>query len=133
MANIVFKDGAGATKYRKATGAGSDADPFASSFLGNDFSVTVDLTIDAGAYAIGDALGAAMTFAGLASANGKRAIVNTITLAPNDAMPALALNLWLLKADLATPIAKNAAFVYVAADAPNILGVQPITAADYIA
>ena len=99
---------------------------------GSDFSVQVDLTVDAGAYSIGDAAGAMMTFAGVVSANGKRGIINSITIAPNDAMPAIPFNLWCLKADLATPIAKNAAWVYVAADGPNILGAIPIAANDYI-
>jgi hypothetical protein len=99
---------------------------------GNDFSVQVDFTVDAGAYAIGDALAAMGTFAGMASAAGKHAIINSIVLAPNDAMPAIPFNLWLLNADLATPIAKNAAFTIVAADALKILGIIPITAADYI-
>jgi hypothetical protein len=99
---------------------------------GNDFSVQVDFTVDAGAYAVGDALAAMGTFAGMASAAGKHAIINTIVLAPNGAMPAIAFNLWVLEADLATPVAKNAAFTIVAADAPNILGIVPISSADYI-
>jgi hypothetical protein len=99
---------------------------------GAGFSVQVDLTVDAGAYSIGDAAGAMMTFAGVVSAAGKRGIINTITLAPNDALPAIAFNLWFLNADLVTPVAKNAAFTIVAADGPKILGIVPITAADYI-
>jgi hypothetical protein len=99
---------------------------------GTGFSVQVDITVDAGAYAIGDALGAMATFAGMGSAAGKHSVIHTITLTPNDAMPAIPFNLWVLNADLATPIAKNAAFVIVAADAPKILGIVPIYATDYI-
>jgi hypothetical protein len=99
---------------------------------GIGFSVQVDLTVDATAYSIGDALSAMGTFAGMASAAGKHSVIHTITLTPNDAMPAIPFNLWVLNADLATPIAKNAAFVIVAADAPKILGIVPIYAGDYI-
>jgi hypothetical protein len=100
---------------------------------GNDFSAQVDLTVDAGAgYAIGDAAGAAMTFAGAVSANGKRAIINTISITPNAAMPAVPFNLIFLNADLATPITKSNPFVMVAADAPKVLGCIPINASDYI-
>jgi hypothetical protein len=98
---------------------------------GTGFSVRVDFTVDAGAYTIGDALAAMGTFAGMASGAGKHAIINTITLAANDALPALPLTLWILNADLATGIAKNAAFVIVAADGPKVMGIIGIAAGDY--
>jgi hypothetical protein len=100
---------------------------------GADFAAQANLTVDAGAgYAVGDAAGAAMTFAGVVSANGKRAIINTISIAPNAAMPAVPFNLIFLNADLATPIVKSAPFVMAAADAPNVLGCIPINASDYV-
>jgi hypothetical protein len=134
VANIIYKDGAAATKYGKADGSGTDGDPSVSHVKaeGAAFSVQVDFTVDAGAYAIGDALAAMGTFAGMASAAGKHAIINSIILAPNDAMPAIPFNLWVLNADLAAPIAKNAAFVIAAGDATKVMGIVPITAADYI-
>lgn len=107
--------------------------PASPTVKGADFSVYADITIDATAYSIGDAWGAMATFAGVASAAGKHAIINTITLLPNGAMPAIPVNVWILNADLATPVAKNAAFTLVAADALKVLGVVPITALDYIA
>jgi hypothetical protein len=132
MANLKVLDADSATKFLAETGTGTDIDPFRPIVGPGDFSVQVDFTVDAGAYSIGDALAAMGTFAGMASAAGKHGIINSITLAPNDAMPAIAFNLWLLNADLVTPIAKNAAFVIVAADAPKILGIIPVTAADYV-
>jgi len=135
MSNFKALNADAAEKYLKEIGDGSDGDPHRPIVMGEDFSVQVAFTVDAGAYSIGDALAAMGTFAGMASvASGtrKHAIINSIVLAPNGAMPAIAFNLWLLNADLATPVAKNAPFVIVAADAPKILGIIPITAADYI-
>lgn len=99
---------------------------------GAGFSVQADLTVDAGAYSIGDSLATVATFANVVSANGKRGIINSLTLAPNDAMPAIAYNAWFFTAAIAGAPAKNAAFVIAAADSPLFLGCIPITAADYI-
>lgn len=61
MANIVILDGASATKYRKATGAGSDGDPFVTSVVvdsiaagdNNIGNVDIASSLPAGSNAIG--------------------------------------------------------------------------------
>lgn len=99
---------------------------------GAGFCAEADLTIDAGAYSIGDAMATVIALAGVTSANSKRSVINTITLTPNGAMPAIAFNLWFFTAAIAGAPAKNAAFVIAAADSLLFLGCVAITAADYI-
>lgn len=132
MSNFRALSALGVDDYLKNTGAGSDADPHRPVVIGEGFSVQVDFLVDAGAYSIGDALAAMGTFAGMSYAAGKHGVITSIVLAPNGAMPAIPFNLWILNADLATPIAKNGVFTYVAADAPKILGIIKIEAPDYV-
>jgi hypothetical protein len=99
---------------------------------GTGFNVSADLTVDAGAYSIGDALATVATFANVVSVAGKHAVIHTIKLAPNGAMPAIPFNLWLINAGLTTPVDKNAAFVLVAADTLKVIGCLPIAATDYL-
>lgn len=96
---------------------------------GHGLSVQATLTVTNGAYTAQDAVGGLITFAGAVRANGKESILNSLLLA---GLPsAIPFELWLFNADLATPVADNAAFAMVAADQVKLLGVVPITAADY--
>jgi hypothetical protein len=95
---------------------------------GVGFSIPVTLTVTNGAYSIADAVGGLITFAGAASAAGKRSIIHTITLA---GVAALDYELWFFASDIATPAADNAALTLVAADVAMCKGVIPIAAADY--
>ena len=97
---------------------------------GVSFTIPVTLTVTNGAYTIADAVGGLITFAGACSAAGKAAIINTVILS---GVAAIAYELWLFAADIATPAADNAAFTLVAADAAQCKGVIPISTADYCA
>jgi hypothetical protein len=83
-------------------------------------SVQATLTVTNGAYTAQDVVGGLITFAGAVRANGGEAILNSLALAGMTS--AIALELWLLNADLATPVADNGAFAIVAADQPKVLG-----------
>ena len=94
------------------------------------FSIAVTLTVTNGVYTIGDVVGGLITLAGVASANGKHAIIRTVCLS---GVVANVYNLFFLSADIATPAADNAAFTLVAADELLFRGRVPIAAADYSA
>jgi hypothetical protein len=93
-------------------------------------SVQVTLTVTNGAYSIGDVVGGLITLTHGSAMVGKTMVINSVKLAGVVAIP---YELWLLSADLATPRADNAVFGIVVADEPKILGVIPITSADYYA
>lgn len=97
---------------------------------GTGFSIPVTLTVTNGAYTIGDVVGGLITLPSMVSANGKRAMVYSITLAGVTAIP---YELWFLSADIATPAADNATFTLVAADTALVRGIVPIYASDYFA
>jgi len=97
---------------------------------GTGFSIPVTLTVTSGAYSVADVVGGLITLANAVSANGKRSIINTITLAGVVAIP---YELWFFNADIATPAADNAAFALAAADGLKFLGARPIATADYMA
>ncbi len=99
---------------------------------GAGFSATATFVVDVGAYSIGDAAAVMGTLTGAVSANGKRSIINTLTLIPNDAMPAIPFNLWLCNGTLTSTPAKNDVFTIAAADGTVVLGIVPITSADYV-
>jgi hypothetical protein len=148
MANIEIKDGAGVQRYLSATGTGANIDPFVPvesvavsggtittitntvATKGAGFSIPVTLTVTNGAYTIGDVVGGLITLAGIVSANGKHAVINTVDLA---GVVAIAYELWFFTADIATPAADNAAFTLVAADEALWRGTVPIATADYCA
>ena len=98
------------------------------SVKGTGFSIANTLTVTNGAYSISDVVGGLITLANAVSANGKSAIINTITLGGVAAIP---YELWFLNADIATPRTDNGVFDIVAADEDKILGVVPIAAIDY--
>jgi hypothetical protein len=91
-------------------------------------SIQSTLTVTNGAYTIGDAVGGLITFTDAVREKGGNALIPSIKLA---GVVAIAYDLWFMNANLATPAADNAAFTLVVADEPKILGVVPITAADY--
>ena len=95
-------------------------------------SVQKTLTVTNGAYTIGDVVGGLITFTGISAYYTKFAasslLVPSLKLA---GVVAIAYDLWFLNADIATTALDNAAFTLVVADEPKILGVVPITAADY--
>lgn len=96
---------------------------------GGGLSVTATLTVTNGAYTTQDVVGGLITFANAVSANGKECVLNSLELVGTTS--AIAFELWFFNADLATPLADNAAFAIVAADQPKILGIVPISSADF--
>ena len=95
---------------------------------GTGFSIPVTLTVTNGAYTIGDVVGGLISFANAVSAAGKKALIETITLA---GVAALDYELWFFASDIATPALDNAVFTLVAADVAMCKGVIPIAASDY--
>ena len=91
-------------------------------------SISATLTVTNGAYTVADVVGGLITFANATRINAGHAIVNSVVLAGVVAIP---YELWLFNADIATPAADNAAFALAAADLPKVLGVIPISTADY--
>lgn len=94
----------------------------------NSLSVTATLTVTNGLYTAQDVVGGLITLASAVRANGKSSILNSLVL--TGMTSAISFELWLLNADLVTPIADNGAFAIVAADQPKVLGVIPIGSAD---
>lgn len=92
-------------------------------------AITATLTVTNGAYTAGDAVGGLITFTNAADANGKSLMFEAVELA--GCTSAIPLELWLLNADLATPVADNAAFATAAADDAKVLGVIYLEALDY--
>lgn len=97
---------------------------------GTGFSIPVTLTVTNGAYTVGHVVGGLITLPNMVSANGKHAIIYSVTLAGVVAIP---YELWLMTADIATPAADTAAFTLVAADTALVRGIVPIYASDYFA
>jgi hypothetical protein len=134
MSNIQI--GTSKQAFLSATGAGTEADPYilavsssGGASVGAGFTIPATLTVTNGAYTIADVVGGLITLADAVSANGKRSIINTITLGGVVAIP---YELWFLNADIAAgTIADNGAFAIAAADEAKVLGVVPISAIDY--
>lgn len=98
---------------------------------GAGFSIPVTLTVTNGAYTIGDVVGGLITLPNMVSANGKHAIINTITLA---GVVAIAYNLFFQSADIiAGTIADGAPYAPAAADGANYRGHVPVATPDYAA
>ena len=95
---------------------------------GRAFTTTASLTVTSGAYSVGDVVGGLITITGASSANGKRSIINSVSLA---GVVAIEYELWFFNSDIATPAADNAAFSLAAGDGLKFLGVVPITTSDY--
>ena len=110
-----------------ATGAVLSADRVTK---GTGFSNTVTLTVTNGAYSVSDVTGGLITLSNVVSANGKRSIIKSITLAGVAAIP---YELWFFTSDLVTPIADNGVFTLVVADTLKVVGVVPILAGNYYA
>jgi len=79
------------------------------------------VTPDTSAYSIGESIGGALTFDVSASASGG-GLINNLIVSDNDNEGAAGA-LWLFKADLATPIADQAAFAPVFADLANLIDI----------
>lgn len=86
---------------------------------GGGISIPASLTVTNGAYTAGDVVGGLITFANAARINGGASIINSVKISS-----AVAINyeLWLLNADLATPIADNGAWNMVVGDTTKCLG-----------
>jgi hypothetical protein len=96
---------------------------------GGGIVIAVTPTITAGAYTAKDAVGGKLTFANAARVSGGKGIINSLTLVDHDDEKA-ALELWLYNQDF-TAVNDNAAFDPSDADNLNLVGVIPITTADY--
>ena len=130
MANLIVKDGADATKYIGADGAGTDGDPYIPirTTKRTSISVYVAIAVTNGAYSIGDAVGGLITFAGAMSAAGKRSMIRSLTLM---GISAIEYDMVFLNADLASAHADNAPLGLAIADALKLQGVVPILSTDY--
>lgn len=105
----------------------SDQPPVPVKGEGLDFSV--NLTVTNGVYTVGDVVGGLITIMNAVSANGKSLLIDSITLSGHTS--AIAYELWLLNADLATAnVADNGVFTLAAADVPKMLGVIPVATID---
>jgi hypothetical protein len=93
-------------------------------------SISVVLTVTNGAYTIGDVMGGLITFPNAVSANGKHAVLYSVTLF---GVVALLPELWLFNADIATPAVDNAVFNLAAADGAKYLGSYPLASGDSLA
>lgn len=91
---------------------------------GGGVSIGVPLPVTNGTYSTGDVAGGLITLPGAVRNAGGRAVVNSVKLA---GATVVSYELWLLAAP-GTPIADNAPLTV---DASQVLGVVPITAADY--
>lgn len=88
-------------------------------------------TVSTGAYSAKDAVGGLLTFASAARIANGQGIVNTLTIIDDDS-EAAGLELWLYDRTF-TATADNAAFDPTDADNENLVGVVPISTADYYA
>lgn len=79
------------------------------------------VTPDTSAYTAGDSIGGALTFDIGSSASGG-GLINNLIVSDNDNEGAAGA-LWLFKADLATPIADQAAFAPIFADLANLIDI----------
>lgn len=86
-------------------------------------------TITAGAYHAKDAVGGKLTFANAARISGGKGVINSVTIVDDDNELA-GLELWLYNQDF-TASSDNAAFDPTDADNENLVGVIPISSADY--
>lgn len=86
-------------------------------------------TITAGAYSAVDVVGGVMKFS--VSSPGGGGMIERIKVLDAGNVKA-ALDLYLFRADLATPVADNGAFAPVIADLRNLIDVVRVAAADYI-
>ena len=91
---------------------------------GTGVTVPITLTVTNGAYTAQDVVGGLITMASAVRASGKMAYLDSLTLGGQTS--AIAFELWLFNADLATPLADNEAFALVAADLPKVLGIIPV-------
>lgn len=139
--NLPIIDGASATKYLKQWGAGTDISPnipvhaIDQTTEGTTNGVSVKqgaisfykaLTVTNGAYSIGDVVGGLITITNATRTNAGYSIVKSIKLF---GVTAIAFELWLFNADLATPTqADNAVFTLAAGDGIKCLAMIPIVA-----
>lgn len=142
MANLNVLDGAGASKYIKSTGAGSDGDPFViekklaagESFVGlvgaSDTVVTVTPTLDTSAYAAGDLLFDSAEVAAAVRVNGGTSILESITIVDKDDQGAA---FTLLVANAATDFGTlNAAPNPDDTECATVIGWVPVATSDYV-
>ena len=92
-------------------------------------SVQATVTVNNGAYGIGDVAGGLITFASAVRENGGAAMVRSIKLA---GVVNIAYDLWFMNANLVTPRLNNETFNIVVADEPKYLGHVQIAAGNYV-
>lgn len=129
MANLIVKDGAAATKYLQAQGAGTDADPFV---VSNNPRTILDvtLTLDTNIYASGDVLSDTAEIASAVLSNGGIAKLVSVTILDEDAQSG-ALDLVFLDSNVSLGT-KNAAVDITDANARKVLGIIEVAAEDYV-
>lgn len=96
---------------------------------GGGKSIAVTPTITAGAYSAKDAVGGMMTFANAVRASGGHGVINSVTIVDKDSENAQ-LELWLFNAD-PSGVADNAPMDFADSDMAKLVGVIPISTADY--
>ena len=98
--------------------------------MAENFDIKKTLTVTNDVYTIGDGVGGLITLPGIARSAGQHSMITEVTLA---GVAALAYQLWLFDADIATPCADNAVLAMVAADLAMCQGVIPIATTNYLA
>lgn len=96
---------------------------------GGGKSISVTPTITAGAYSAKDAVGGMMTFANAARVSGGHGVINSLTIVDKDDEKAQ-LELWVFNAD-PSGVADNAPMDFADADMAKLVGIIPISTADY--
>lgn len=142
MANLLVKDGAGATKYLAASGAGSDGDPHIPShvlaagenviglFGSSDIVVTVTPTLDTNAYASGDLLFDSTEVANAVRVSGGISLLQSITIIDKgDQGVPFTLLIANAATDFGTP---NAAPDPDDAETATVIGFVRVAAGDYV-
>jgi hypothetical protein len=124
MANIVdlILGTGGVNNYLKASGAGTDADPYILEVKAEaGVSISQTPAVTAGAYAANDAVGGILTFANAARVAGGGGFIEGMVLL-DDAGEDAATELWLFS-ETFTAMADNAAWAPSEADLRNLVGI----------
>jgi hypothetical protein len=134
MANIteLILGSGGLYDSLKASGAGTDADPFVLEVKAEEgVSISQTPTVTAGAYSINDAVGGLLTFANAARYSGGGGFIEGMILL-DDAGEDAATELWLFS-ETFTAMVDNAAWAPSEADLRNLVGIIDTAKGTYYA
>ena len=122
----------GIYEYLKASGAGTDADPYVLEVKAEEgVSISQTPTVTAGAYSADDAVGGLLTFANAARVAGGGGFIEGVLLI-DDAGQDAATELWLFS-ETFTAMSDNAAWAPSEADLRNLVGIIDTAKGTYYA